>query len=314
MRSVLLLLLLLLSGCMTRTPAPAPEKLRSWTMALRDQQPEDVYAAVYEAGSARLVFVAARHENIDQGPTFRLIRDAYANFDFDTVIAEGFATSRGPNPPRILQYATESQVGEDGFVEGGETVPTVLGAQAEGATLWGGEADDLELKAELMRQGFSEADLLGFYVLRNIPQWIGERRIDHAGDPRLEALVTTALSSNREGLQLSPAVLPGFADWAAWYQAHNRKPIGPTFVTEEAGPLADGQFATNRIAHAISRARAMHLHKLIVGHLKARESVLVVYGGSHLMIHRPALDAMLGAPCHVGADVARAASACRARS
>ena len=106
-------------------------------------------------------------------------------------------------------------------------------------------------------------------------------------------------------------MLPGFPEWAAWYQALNGRPIGAGFTTEEAGPLADGRFGTNRIAAAISRARDAYLHELVIAHLNDRESVLVVFGGSHLMIHRPALDAVLGPPCYVGTALACAASTCR---
>jgi hypothetical protein len=304
-----LLPLLLLAGCATAPLRQAPERLQPWTTALRDQQPEDAFAAVYRVGSKRLVFLAAHHANREDSLTFRLIRDAFAAFAFDTVIAEGFATSRGANPPRLFEYAAQS-VARDGFVEEGETVPTVLGARAEGATLWGGEADDRDLKARILAQGFLPEDLLGFYVLRTIPQWIGERRLDHGGDPRLQALVEAALARNRETLELPATVLPGYSQWAAWYQALNGGPIGEGFVTEEVGPLADGRFGTNRIAAAISRARAAYLHELVIAHLNAGESVLVVFGASHLMIHRPALDAVLGAPCYVGTSMPEAASSC----
>lgn len=302
---------LFLSACAASTPRPAPEKLTPWTKALRVQQPEHPYAAVYKIGPERLVFLAAKHENNDRSATFRLIREAYSSFDFDTVIAEGFPTSRGANPPRTIAYALDSKVRSDGFVEAGELAPTVAGARDEQAELWGGEADDRQIKDMLLGQGIPEEDLLGFYILRNIPQWIRERKIEHAGDPRLQALVEADLPRSRAALELAPVVLPTFADWAAWYQRLNGRPIGPGFVTEEAGPLADGDFGTNRIAHAISRTRAVHLHNLIIEHLAARRSVLVVFGGSHLMIHRAALDHALGRPCYLGAELARAAAACR---
>lgn len=303
--------LFLLTGCAASPLRPAPEKLQPWTTTLRDQQPEDAFAAVYKVGRERLVFMAAQHANKDDSLTFRLIRDAYAVFEFDTVIAEGFPTSRGANPASIFQYASESGARADGFVEGGETVPTVLGARQEQAALWGGEPDDLDVKARIIAQGFSTEDLLGFYVLRNIPQWIGERRIDHAADPRLQVLAAAALTRNRAALGLPPTVLPGFAEWAAWYQALNQRPLDASFVTEEVGPLADGRFGTNRIAYAVSRARDSYLHELVVSHLNAGESVLVVFGGSHLMIQRPALDAALDRPCYVGAELRQAASSCR---
>lgn len=288
----------------------APDKLAPWTTTLRDQQPEDAFAAAYKVGGKHLVFVAAKHSNRADSPTFKLIGDVFARFRFDTVIAEGFATSRGPNPARTLQYVADNGPRSDGFVEAGELYPTAIGAQAQKAALWGGEADDLAVKARVLAGGVAPADLLGFYALRNIPQWIGEKKIDHAGDPRLRPLVDAALARDRALLSLPRTVLPGFDAWAAWYARLNGKPLGAGFVTEEVGPLADGKFGTNRIAYAVSRARAAHLHDLIVTRLNRRQSVLVVFGASHLMIHRPALDAVLGRPCYVGTDMARAAADC----
>jgi hypothetical protein len=290
---------------------PALDKLEPWTTSLRDRQPEDAFAAVYKRGRHRLVFVAAQHANRNDSLTFRLIRDAYATFQFDTVIAEGFATSRGVNPPSIFKYAAESGSKADGFVEGGETVPTVLGARQENAKLWGGEPDDLDIKASVLAEGMSDADLLGFYVLRNVPQWIGERKIEDAGDTHLKPLVEAALAKSRAALQLPAAVLAGYAEWTEWYEGLNRKRIGVGFATEEVGPLADGKFGTNRIAFAISRARDAYLHKLIISHLNAGESVLVVFGESHLIIQRPALDAAIGQPCYVGTELRRTALTCR---
>lgn len=303
---------LILAAAVAALPLQAaPEKLAPWTTGLRDQQPDDASAAVYKVEDKRLVFVGAKHENRADSLTFRMIDDAYRNFKFDTVIAEGFATSRGANPPSIIKYAAENGANRDGFVEAGETVPTALGAQKENAALWGGEPDDKVVKALTGAAGISPADLLGFYVLRNIPQWIAEKKIESAGDPRLEQLVVAALARNREVLQISPDVLRGYSEWSAWYATLNKRPIGSDFVTEEVGPLADGRFGSNRIAYAVSKARDTHLHTLTTQHLNAGESVLVVFGASHLMIHRPALDDVLGKPCYVGRDLALAATMCR---
>ena len=174
----------------------------------------------------------------------------------------------------------------------------------------GGEPDDRAVKARVLTEGTSEGDLLGFYVLRSIPQWIGEQKIVDAGDARLKPFVEAELEKSRAALGVSANVLGSANDWFRWYLDLNVKPLGADFVTEEVGPLADGRFATNRIGHAISRARDSHLHQLIVNHLNAGESVLVVYGASHLMIQRPALDAALGRPCYVGADLKHAAAMC----
>lgn len=303
--------LLALSACATLPYRPAPQKLAPWTTSLRDQQADGPIVAVYKIGHHHLVFVGAEHENKDDSPTFRMIRDAYASFNFNTVIAEGFPTAWGANPARILDYVAKSKVGADGFVEGGETVPTVMGAQQQSARLLGGEPDDAEVKRLVADDGIADRDVLGFYVLRNVPQWISERELNDAADPRLRPLVEKALVRQRERLGTTASTLPDFVTWLNWYEATNGKPLTATFSTEEVGPLSNGPFATNKIAYAVSKARDAYLHRLIVEHLNGRKSVLVVFGGSHLMIHRPALDAVLGKPCYAGADLRRATVSCR---
>ena len=298
------------TGAPTASLIARPDKLRPWTTRLRNQQPEEAFAVVYRSGRHHLIFVGAVHANEARSLTFQIIRDAFSSFRLDAVIAEGFPTARGPNPQSIFKYVSENAPDKDGFVEAGELVPTVLGAREEPATLWGGEAQDTDVKLRVLAQGLSVEDLLGFYVLRNIPQWIREKQIASAGDPALRSLVDRALVQNREKLQLQPDVLPGFGQWSAWYKSRNGKPIGVSFATEEVGPLADGKFRTNAIAYAVSRVRGAYLHELVVDHLNKKESVLVVFGGSHLMIQRPAFDAVLGAPCYVGTDLQRAAVSC----
>jgi hypothetical protein len=259
-------------------------------------------------GSQRLVVVGAKHANRTDSPTFRLIDDAYAAFAFDTVIVEGPPHSRGPNAEKLLR-SVDAQSEVDGFIEGGETVPAVRGARAHGADVWGGEPDDADVRDRLLAQGIPAQDLLGFYTLRSIPQWIGEQKIVGAGDDCIVALIDAELDHNRERLALPADVLPDYAAWARWYMQTNHKTLGPAFELEETAPLADGRFGSNKVATLISRARDGFLLEVIARHLNAGENVLVVFGASHLMILRPALDEMLGPPCYVGMDLKSAPGA-----
>ena len=308
-KAVAAILLSSIASCMGPSLSPATGHLAPWTTQLREQQPEDAFAAVYKVGKQHLVFVGSIHENNVDSPTFRMIGDAYAGFDMDVVVIEGYPTSRGANPPRLMEYAAEEQ--RDGFQEGGESVPTIVGAIKEGAEIWGGEPEDADLKNRVLGQGFSAEDMLGYYVLRVVPQWIRERKIESAADARLEPLVEEELRRQRGFLRLEDAILPNFDSWASWYQGLNAKPINSSFTTEEAGPLQDGKFSTNKIAAAVSRARDTYLHELIIKHLKAGKSVMAVFGGSHLMIQRPAFDAALGAPCYAGSNLQHTPSRCR---
>lgn len=300
----------MLAACQSAV-RPDVGAIAPWTSELSLIQPREPFAAIYNRQGQVLVFIGAHHENRVDSSTFRLIADAYAHFPIDTLIAEGSPYSDGASPARLLRYvARQGEV--DGFVEGGETVPAVRGAIARGATVWGGEPDDVDVRDRLLSVGFSAEDILGFYVLRRIPQWTRERRIEGSSDSRLEPFVEHALRSDREALGLEASVLPDMDAWLEWYAATNRKRI-EDFEPRETGPLADGPYGSNRINAAIGRARNAFLLERVAHHFNAGESILIVYGKSHLMQLRPALDRMLGAPCYVGGAIAGAADACGRR-
>ena len=295
----------------TSGPQARPEALTPFTLALRDRQPEESFAAVYRVGDAHLVWLAARHSTRTDSLTFALIEQAYAAFAFDSVILEGCPAAWGPTPERLVAYAEAGAAEEaDGFQPRGETVPTVLGGLAQGATLYCGEPADAVVRDSVLSQGFSEADILGFYTLRSIPQWIRQQRVKDGADPALDALLSEELARNRARLDLSGEVLADLPDWKAWYRDLNGRPLDARFSTEEAGPAQDGRFASNRIGAAVSKARAAHLHQSVIDQLAMGESVMVRFGASHFMIHAPALTASLGAPCYTGAEPGAARQPC----
>ncbi len=299
------------TACAEPPVKPQLDALAPFTRDLLINQPEDAFSAVYRIGDKTLIWLGARHATKTESLTFQLIAGYYDQFAVDTVILEGEVTADTPNAPDLIAYARAGLAEEkDGFQPRGETVPAVLGAFSNGAAIYGGEPDDSEIINRLTEQGISKADILGFYTMRSIPQWIRERKIADAGDPNIEVLLKDELAWHRSNLGFSPDILPDLSAWQAWYRAINGKALAADFTTEEAGPRADGRFGTNTIGAAISKARAAHLHEVTISHLNTGQTVLVIYGASHLMIQRPALDLALGAPCYTGADAEQAARVC----
>lgn len=299
---------LALLGCQSVVRADTAA-IAPWTAELNRIQPNEPFAAIYARRGQVLIFIGAHHENATDSLTFRIIADAFARFSIDTLLTEGSAYSDGANPRGLLGYvARQREV--DGFVEGGETVPAVRGALASGATVWGGEPDDADVRDRVLSMGFSAEDVLGFYVLRMIPQWMRERRIEGPSDLRLVQLIELQLRHERTSLGLDETVLPDSDSWLRWYTRLNGKAI-EEFEPREVGPLADGPYATNRINAAIGGARNAFLIETVANHFNAGENIVVVFGESHLMQLRPALDQMLGAPCYVGHAVPEATGRCR---
>lgn len=295
--------MIVLSSWGTVSQETSPDKLAPFSLQLSDQQPRDAFASVYRVGENHLVWLGAKHATRTDTPTFRLIDDAYRTFAFDIVIVEGCPTSWGPNSKRLIRAVEQSAASEkDGFQRRGEIVPAVLGAVTQRATVFCGEPSDSDVKSQVLAGGFTPEDVLGFYTLRSIPQWIRENRIVGAGDSRVEGLLIQELEVNRVRLSLDKRVLPSVDDWQSWYRRTNGRPLGADFTTEETGPRLEGPFASNAIGAAISMARATYLHELVISKLRAGNSVLVVYGASHLMIHEPALEASLGLGCRTLTD------------
>lgn len=292
---VILTLALSLAGCQS-VLKPAPEKITPWTTQLRAAQPDDAFAAVYRWRGQRLVFVGAKHATRTDSLTFRLIEQAYASFHFDAVIVEG--------PP----YSHGAEI--DGFLESGEIVPTVRGARNEKAAVWGGEPDDIEIRNRVLARGFNLQDLVGFYTLRSVPQWMREQKITGPEDSRTKQLIEAELERSRSRLQAPADALSSYESWAQWYEQTNGKAFDSSFTVEEGGPLADGRYATNKISVAIAQVRDEFLLEIITQHLNARESVLVVFGESHLMLLRSALSSMLGPPCYQGDELQMAHDHC----
>lgn len=288
---------------------PNPGRIAVWTKALRDKQPDNPYALVYRSGNAHLIFVAAQHENAVHSATFRLIDEAFRLWPVRSVIVEGTSSALGANPPELMAIAKRSRPNAD-FDPDAETGPAIRNAVKTGARVYGGEADDLSVRDLSRRAEIADVDLLGYYVLRVIPQWTRDRSISRPDDPQLEKLIDKQLHRSEAELGLRADVMPDFHSFAAWYRRTNGKQLSAGVEQEESGPLADGPWPTNRIAAAVSRVRDAHLISQIANRLNKDGSVLVVFGASHAMIDKPALDGMLGRPCYVGFDMRLAAKSC----
>lgn len=297
--------LALVSACALR---PHADALAPWTTALRDHQGDSPYVTVYARGRYRLVVVAAVHDNDPARETFRLIDAACARWPPALVIVEGTPAAAGINPAALVALGDEAAVA--GVQRNGETVPAVRCARRHAAAVIGGEVDDRIVAALASRDGIDRRDLLGFYVLRVLPQWRRDGTVNDVTDLALDTAVDRQLDLSRATLNLPPDVLPDARAWRDWYRRRNGKPLDATFSDEEVGPLADGRLATQHIASAVSRARDTYLHRITIEQLRRYKRVMVVFGGSHEAIQRPALTATLGRPCFVGGDLKAAALGC----
>lgn len=295
-----------LGGCAGQ---PDNSALAPWTQALAATQRDGPEITVYKRGSKLVVFIGVEHDADPAGPTHRLISSAFDMASPKIVIVEGIPTAQGLDPPKLMALAQEP-LDSQGLQPNGETVPTVRSALKNRSRLIGGEPSDREVREITSRFGVSERNLLGFYVLRVVPQWISQGQITDLADPRATNLINQQLIRSRAELGVEESALPNAGSWLAWRKQLNPGADPARFETKEAGPLVDGPWRTSRIGAAVSRARDTHLFDLTAKQLNEHQSVVVVFGGSHALIQRPALVKLLGQPCYVGEDIPRARLVC----
>ena len=285
------------------------EKLAVWTQTLANSHRDVPELLFFRRGDRKLAFIGVQHDSNPASRTHRLIDSTFAIFKPRVVIVEGAPTSWGYNPTRLIEVGGQRPDAQ-GLLPEGETVPTVRGALASGSIIVGGEPSDADVRRIAATRGVSDEDLLGFYVLRVIPQWLSQREFDDLKSTRATALIDEQLARSRAELKLSPDLLPDATAWRRWRLERNVGASPSRIDIEEAGPLADGPWKTSQVGAAISRARDTHLFELTRAELAKHRSVLVVFGGSHALIQLPALQGLMGAPCYRGDNVQSIPKSC----
>lgn len=305
-----ILVVLCLGACATTANLTLDaRRLSPWTVALRDSQIEGAFVMIFRHNEQQVLLVGAEHDNAPDSATFQLIDAAFTLAPVESVIVEGTRTALGPDPAALRALSDES-LDAAGLQPNGETVPTVRGALRHGATLLGGEPEEVDVIERAIGLGVTPQDIAGFYVLRVIPQWLRDGSASGPDDRRMIALIERQLARVRVSFGNRDTGLSTYADWLVWYRRTNGRDFGSGFDPEETGPLVDGPWGSNKIAAAVARARDSHLLNVIASTLAARRSVMVVYGASHALILRGALERRFGPPCYLGSDMGEARRRC----
>ncbi len=244
--------------------------------------------ALYQSRARTLAWVAAVHSPTPATPTAELVRGAIAHAKPRAVVLEGFPTSWGPNPARIMSRVAQlpPDLGDEGDV-------AVRTASAIGADVWGGEPSDAELASALAVQGFAPADL--FYTAFFGPLEQDQRNGAFASprDPAFDAafmrLASELAPSYRVPSDASPAA------FRAWFKTQFgvRLEDDPEWY---ARGWPGKQGVSSAIARASNHRRDIHAYTTIIERLEADNRVVVVFGASHLSSVWAALVHTLGPP------------------
>jgi hypothetical protein len=278
----------------TETLMPNLDLVRPYSYELEKQEniPDRPLIRIFERDGKRLVFLASHHENKVQSETFQLVQQAFKINDVKFLMIEGYKNSRGINPSSFIEYTRKNS--KDGFYKGAESSFAAEIANNNGIDFVGSEPDEADILAAMRHKNVPVNDLLGFYFVRQVPQF---KRNGSLETKSIRDLYDSFLASIRQELALSKNNDFTYERFLGWYRKANGKAFDlKSFDSEEAAPIADGKYYTQRISHIVGVTRDRFIVNLIAKYLNERGTVLIVFGKGHLVCQRPALESMLGKP------------------
>lgn len=273
--------------------APRPDLIRPFDPARQIAlfPTDQSFLALYRRGGATLGWVAARHSADPNGPTARVVRDAFMRVRPRAVVLEGVASVRGKNPQRLKE-----RLANLGPNEGNEGDLAARLAFAMGVDVWGGEPTEEELGARLVAKGFAAQDVLMSALFGPLEQMQREGAFAGPGDPRFALAFAELAADTARGYALGPA--PTLREFQAWHQKAFAAPLVDAADWFQRGWPGEVGVAA-QIARASNLERDLQAYAMTMERLESDRVVLVVYGASHLANVWDALSAAMGRPALV---------------
>ncbi|MBI3547643.1 MAG: hypothetical protein HY078_01190 [Elusimicrobia bacterium] len=277
-----------------------------WSYELGSKQPfQGSYYAHFARGEKHLYYAASRHSTEWASPTLRNVRALFDKVRFDAALIEGTRAELGTNPAgRLAEYRADEKASTDkGFYKGSEPGLTAILASKRGIAFRGAEPSDREIHSQLFSNGYLLEDVLCFYTLRQIPQLQRERAFESKS---FEQVYPELMSRWSKRYEVTSEQLPSLARLNAWHREKTGAAFDLSTYTKDSeavAPLAGGTYV-QRLSAEIGMIRDRFIVREIARALNDYDTVLVVFGHSHLATQRRALEAMMGPPVEQS-DVAR---------
>ena len=243
------------------------------------------YVVIYKNKLKELRFVAAFHGAGIQSPTFQMIRKTIGLFQPEVVIIEGIPSSLGLDSPLFIEIA-QTHFSQN-FQQSGEAIYSIYLAHYNHFSFIGGEPDHSVIFKKCIELGYSSEDVLGFYLIRQVPQWRREGKLSQP----FERLAEELIKIYQKQLKLPQYTTNSFY---TWHLEKFKCFFDIEKINEETTmPLKLGTFL-QIISWEINIIRDKHLQKIIEQNINQFDRVLVVYGRAHHIIHRAALEQYFG--------------------
>lgn len=259
-----------------------PDLVRPWSFKAQQAIPYRApYGVRYKKDKKELIFLGANHENKIYSETFQLINKIIKEFKPELLIIEGFENKEN-SQIYIFEYA--KNCAERDFVDcGGEPAYAAFLAQQNNIAVMGGEPTDQIIWDNCKKKNMSIEDFMGFYLLRQIPQWKREGNQKKS----YEKFANEFLSKNLKKLNLvSDFNLTKFHDW---YKEKTGLTLDIDSLTADETAPSNENYIKN-ISYEIDMIRDRHLAILISDNLNKYHKILVIYGHSHYSQQKPVLE------------------------
>jgi hypothetical protein len=256
------------------------------------------FVASYRKGTEQLVFVGAHHAFEPSSPTMRAVRTGFDQFHPKVVVLEGFPTAMGENPPPLVEEARRYGTSDADEFARGEGIYAASLALTRAVPFIGGEPTREEQRQVLEDKGFTDADLAFSGLLGEYSQALRSGDMPDTSAESLAKIYPRLAQDlkappDRGGWNLDA---PSLEDFRKRY----REMYGVDIVGDTRFPLridvVNDTTRNGQQARVDMMTRDRHLLGLIEQQLAKRQSVLVVYGGSHWATLSAALQERLGKP------------------
>ncbi len=293
MKSIFLVLSSVFFISCATSPQLESQKIRQWTYALGNEYPnEKAVIAHYKKADIELFYLAARHTNTMGDDTLNLVKKLFETYQFNVLIIESIPYSFGESPKWFVEDAKKGK--SDTFIQGGESALAVIYADSKKIPFFAGEPDHRDIYKGLKERGYTDEDVVGFYTLRQIPQWIREK--ENKKD-LLKRKIPSYVSHYCKVFGISTC--PSYDDVIKWYKTKLGRDLVPDVSNEEVAPYADGELYTQKMSSNVGFIRDHFTLKIIEQMIKKYKKVAVVYGAGHFLTLRKSFDASFGEPTFI---------------
>ena len=282
---------ILLFGCASQ-PKLDSQFIRPWSDSLNSEYPhEKPVIAHYQKNGYELFYLAAKHTSDFGDETLNLVQELFRRYQFNVILIESIPYSSGESPEWFLEDARKGRQGK--VILGAEPAWAAILADEKKIPFYAGEPDHQDIYKGLKEQGYSDLDVIGFYAIRQIPQW----RRQHEEESNL-------LQKNIPGFAnhyckvFSVSKCPSLRDIQSWYQEKMGQKLTSHVSNEEVAPIEGGAYA-QKISFQVGFVRDHFTLKIIEQMLAKYKKVAVVYGAGHFFTLRKSFDAALGEPVFI---------------